>query len=106
MTLLVFVSFPSREVAREIVHRCIEERLAACAHLQPEVESVYRWQGKVEVATETPVVFKTAGDRYPALEARLKELHPYEVPEIIALEAAGGLPAYQAWVAEETTPPH
>lgn len=106
MMLLVLVAFPNRELAREVARRCIDERLAACAHIQPEVESVYRWEGKVEEATETPVVFKTGAARYPALEARIRELHPYEVPEVIALNVEGGLPAYLAWVADETAPLH
>jgi len=76
----------------------VEERLVACGNVVPGVESIYRWEGKVETAAEVLVIFKTTIGRYPEMEARVKALHPYEVPEIVSLRVADGLPAYLRWV--------
>ena len=73
-------------------------RCAACANLLPPVESIYWWEEKVESANETLVLFKTSADRYDALETTLRQLHPYEVPEIIAFRIEQGLPEYLQWV--------
>lgn len=100
---LVITTFPDAEAARDIAGRCVEARLAACATLLPGVESVYRWEGKIEQAQEVVLLLKTTAERYPALEAQLKEWHPYEVPEIVALDPVAGLPAYLAWIASETS---
>jgi len=81
----------------------LDERLAACVQLLPQVESLYRWQGQIEQAEETLLLMKTSQARWPALRDRLAELHPYEVPEIVALEIADGLPAYLDWVRDETS---
>lgn len=97
-------SCPDRETAATIASALVEARLAACASVQEDVESVYRWQGRVERARETLLVAKTTRDRLPALVARIQALHPYELPEIIAFEAAGGSAAYLAWVEAETRP--
>jgi len=80
----------------------VSKRLAACASLVPGVRSVYRWKGKVEEADETLLVLKTPASRVRALVAAVVELHPYEVPEVLALPAAEVLPAYAKWVREET----
>ncbi len=99
--LLVLSTFPDAETARRIARTLVEERLAACGNLIPGIESIYRWQGEVETAREALVLFKTTQAAYPALEARLKALHPYEVPEILALPpTATGWPPYLAWVGE------
>jgi periplasmic divalent cation tolerance protein len=66
---------------------------------------VYRWKGAVETAEEYPVLIKTAADRYPELEKTIRALHPYELPEIVAVGIEAGLPAYLAWVEAETRPP-
>lgn len=79
----------------------LERRLAACVNLLSPARSLYRWQGQIETATEIPMLIKTTRAGYPALEAALRELHPYEVPEIIALPLAAGLPAYLDWVAAQ-----
>ena len=92
--IVVFCTFPSHELARQIGTTLVEAQLAACVNLCPSVESIYRWQGKVESGREVLAMIKTTAATYPQLEARLKELHPYEVPEIIALPAAQVLPAY------------
>ena len=98
--LLVFATFPSRDLARTIGRMLVEERLVACVNLLPQVESIYRWQGAVETAEETLALYKTTETRYPAFQGRLKELHPYEVPEIVAVSIAHALPSYLKWVAE------
>src|SRR5256885_12755121 len=97
-TLLACSTFPEIETARRIAHQLVTENLAACANIIPEVESIYRWQDKIENAQETLVFFKTTAPRYAAFQDRLKALHPYEVPEIICLRNADGLPEYLSWV--------
>lgn len=81
----------------------LDRREAACIQVLPAMVSHYRWQDKRETATEIPMLIKTTAARYPAVEATLRELHPYDLPEIIALPVAAGLPAYLAWVAAEVT---
>lgn len=98
MMFLVLTTFPDGPGAREIAGRLLDERLAACVTVLPAAESHYVWNGERQAAAEVPVVIKTTGEAYPRLEARLRELHPYEVPEIIALPVAAGLKAYLDWV--------
>jgi periplasmic divalent cation tolerance protein len=95
--LLVFTTWPEVAKAREAAQMLVHERLAACANIAPAVESIYRWEGKVETAAETLMILKTTSDRYPQLEARIKELHSYEVPEVVAIHVDRGLPAYLRW---------
>ena len=102
-TILVISTLPDRENAEKLAHVLIEQQLAACVNILPGATSVYRWQGKVESANETIVLIKTTMARYPALEAAIKILHPYELPEIIAVPLSAGLPAYLAWVDTETS---
>jgi periplasmic divalent cation tolerance protein len=78
----------------------VEERLAACVQVAGPIESTYRWKGKVERATEWYCHCKTTRARYPALEARVRELHPYDIPEIIVVPIVAALPAYLAWIEE------
>lgn len=80
----------------------VESRLAACVSVLAGCRSVYRWKGAVEESGEVPVLIKTSAERYPALEAALRERHPYELPEIVAVPVECGLPAYLQWVAGET----
>lgn len=100
--VLVFSTAPDSESARTLARTLVEERLAACASLLPGVESVYHWQGALENAREVMLLLKTTPEAYPRLEARLRELHPYELPEIVAVDSRLGLPGYFAWVAAET----
>ena len=99
--LMVFCTFPDVASARQIGTLLVERQLAACVNLVPGVESIYRWQGAVETATETLAIFKTTTDAYPEFERALKEIHPYQVPEIIALEPAQVGTLYKAWVFSE-----
>jgi len=101
--LLVITNCPDEESANAIALAVIEAGLAACVNILPRVQSIYRWQGKVESTSEIPLFFKSSAASYPALEAKIRELHPYELPEIIALPLSHGLPAYLNWVAAETT---
>lgn len=99
---LVFCSCPDADTARRLATVLVEARLAACASVLPPMRSVYRWQGTVEQAEEVLLLAKTTADRVPALTERLRTLHPYELPEIVAVETAAGLPAYLDWVAAAT----
>jgi len=103
-TLLVLTNLPDRESAEKIARAAVEERVAACVNILGTARSVYRWQGAVEVADEVPVFLKTTEDRYGALERLIRELHPYDLPEIIAIPVESGLADYLDWVAEETRP--
>ena len=98
--LLVLSTFPDVATARRIGRRLVEEKYAACANIVPLVESIYWWEKKVESANEALVLFKTSAVRYAVLENALRQLHPYEVPEIIALPVERGLPDYLRWVSE------
>lgn len=101
-TLLVLSNLPDAPSAQALARMLVEQRLAACVNILPAVQSVYRWQGAIEEATETTVLIKTTPARYAELEAAIRGTHPYEVPEIIALPVAAGLPAYLDWVVSET----
>jgi periplasmic divalent cation tolerance protein len=96
--LLVLCTFPDSKQARQIGTLLVERQLTACVNLVPAVESIYRWQGKVENATEVLAVFKTTTAVFLAFEKALAELHPYEVPEIIAIHPAEVSATYAAWV--------
>lgn len=98
--LLALSTFPDAETARRISNQLVSERFAACANILSPVESVYRWKGKIETANETLVFFKLSEDRQAAFQEKLRSLHPYEVPEIILVPVAGGLPEYLRWVAD------
>lgn len=100
--LLCLSACPDPETAGRIAAALVDERLAACVNVLPGLRSVYRWQGKVESAEETLLLIKTTQDRLERVSARIVELHPYELPEVIAVEAAGGLPAYLDWIAAQT----
>jgi len=100
--LLVITNCPDQPVAECIAQSLVESRLAACVNILAPCRSVYRWQGAVESTSEIPLLIKTRTECYAALEAAIRRLHPYEVPEIVALPVEHGLPAYLAWVAGET----
>ncbi len=99
---LILSTCPDADTAQRLARILVEERLAACVSLLPGAVLTYRWQGRVEQATEVQLLAKTPADRRDALMARLAELHPYELPEILAVETAAGLPAYLDWVTAET----
>ena len=100
--LLVFTNLPNRPAAQTLARALIERRLAACVNVLAECTSVYRWKGAVESAVEVPMLIKTTLSAYPALEQAIRELHPYELPEIVAVPITRGLPGYLDWIAAET----
>lgn len=99
--LVVLCTFPNAAKATEIARIIVSERLAACVNLQ-EVASIYSWKDELQNEAETLAIIKTTDERFEALKKRLVELHPYEVPEVIAMHVAGGHAPYLAWVADNT----
>ncbi len=103
--LLCLSTCPDAEIAAKIAHALVEERLAACVNRLPGLLSTYRWQRKIHEDAEVLLLIKTTRECFEPLRARLVELHPYEVPELVAFEIAGGLPAYLDWLAREIANP-
>lgn len=101
-TLLVFTNLPDTASASTLAALLIERRLAACVNILAPCTSVYRWQGTVETASEVPLLIKTTRARYAELQDAVREAHPYELPELIAVPVTDGLPGYLVWVAAET----
>jgi len=100
--LVVFVTTPTAERAAELARALVEERLAACGNVVPGLRSIYRWEGKVHDEGEALLVLKTTRARFEALRERVLALHPYQVPEVIALPIEAGSAPYLAWIAAET----
>ena len=98
---IVITTLPSRDAAQAIARTLIEERLAACVQLVDGLQSIYRWEGRIDESAECQLTAKTTADASPALIERLRALHPYEVPEILTLDAAAGH-AYAAWLGAQT----
>ncbi|MFO1434358.1 MAG: divalent-cation tolerance protein CutA [Candidatus Competibacteraceae bacterium] len=96
--LLIYCTCPEQALAERLAEALVEDRLAACINIVPGITSVYRWQGEVQHDSELLLLIKTRGECYPALEARIRELHSYEVPEIIAVPIQRGSGAYLAWI--------
>ena len=106
MTVLVcLTTCPDAATAERIAEALVGEGLAACVNLLPGVTSVYRWQGAVERSTEVLLIIKTTESGFAALRDRLLELHPYELPELIAVPVGPGLPAYLDWVRDQVARP-
>ncbi|MCS6786893.1 MAG: divalent-cation tolerance protein CutA [Thiobacillaceae bacterium] len=103
-TLVVLTTLPDQAAAVQLARKLVEARLAACVNVLASCTSVYRWQGAIEQAQEVPLVIKTTAERYTAMETFVREQHPYELPELIALPVTQGLPAYLDWVGAETRP--
>lgn len=102
--LLVFCTCPDQATAEALAEEAVTRRLAACVAIGAAQQSVYRWQGAVERASEVPLTFKTTADRFEALRDAIVARHPYELPEIVAVEAAAGLAPYLAWIGDSTRP--
>jgi len=98
--LLALSTFPDAEIARRISNQLVSERFAACANIFPSVESIYRWKEKIESGNETLVFFKVSENRQSTFQDKLRSLHPYDVPEIVFVPVADGLPEYLKWVSE------
>src|SRR5437762_10393813 len=99
--LLALSTFPDAEIARRISNQLVSERFAACANILPSVESIYRWNEKIESGNETFAFFKVSEDRQSAFQDKLRSLHPYDIPEIIFVPVASGLQKYLQWVSEK-----
>ena len=101
-TRLIYVTAPSHDEALRLARVAVEERLAACANVLGPITSVYWWEGKVNQDGEVALLLKTRAALVEALTARLRELHPYECPCVVALAIDGGNPAFLSWIAAET----
>ena len=100
----VLTTAPNAEVGGLIARALVEARFAACVNVIPGVRSIYRWEGEVQDDPEVVLIIKTRADRCEALAARIKDLHPYDVPEVLVLPAVGGSAPYLAWIETETKP--
>ncbi len=103
--IVALTTAPTAETARALVEALVERRLVACGTVLPGATSIYRWKGAVERAQEALVVLKTTARRWTELAAALPALHPYEVPELVALPVVHGHPAYLQWLGEATADP-
>jgi len=101
--LLVLVTCPGRKVGETIGHTLVQERLAACVNVVPNLTSIYRWEEKIHREAEVLLVIKTRRIRLPALIRRVRGLHPYTIPEIVALPLVGGSAPYLSWLRNSTT---
>ena len=100
---VVLTTLDSREDARSLVRRLVNDRLVACGTIVENALSIYEWQGKLEETPEVLVLLKTRKEHWEQLRAVVHKLHPYDVPELLALPVDGCIPAYLAWLAEQTT---
>lgn len=99
--IIVFSNVPDVDCAQRIGEALVNAQLAACVNILSPCQSMYRWQGKLERASEIPMVIKTRQTVYDKVETMILSMHPYELPEIIALHVSGGLPRYLQWVDAE-----
>ena len=101
-SLLILTNLPDAASAEHLARALVEARAAACVNVLSPCRSIYRWEGRLEAAEETPLLIKTTAVNYPKVEAIVRERHPYDLPELIALPITNGLPAYLDWLAMET----
>ena len=97
--LVAFCTFPDPEIARKVAAELVTQRLTACGNIVLPIHSIYQWHGKIESTEEVLAIFKLESSRYPEFEEKIRSMHPYEVPEIIAFPVSKGFPAYLEWVA-------
>ncbi|HSI27767.1 MAG: divalent-cation tolerance protein CutA [Methylophilus sp.] len=100
--IIVFTHVPDMACAESMAQALVNEQLAACVNISSPVKSVYRWQGQIEMADEIALTIKTVRQGYDKVAERIRALHPYELPEIVAIHVNEGLPEYLRWVAAET----
>lgn len=100
--VLVMTNLPDRDTATRLAEALVDNRTAACVNILAPCRSIYHWKGRTESAEEIPMLIKTTSERYDAVERSIRELHPYELPEIICVQVSAGLPAYLQWIQEET----
>jgi periplasmic divalent cation tolerance protein len=101
--LLLLTNLPDRDSAQQLANKLVENHAAACVNILAECTSVYRWEGKIETSGEVPLLIKTTRSAYKRAEELIQALHPYELPEIIAVSVVAGLPAYLKWAIEEVS---
>jgi periplasmic divalent cation tolerance protein len=101
--VIALTTLPADADAAEFGRTLVDERLAACVNLLPVMESVYRWEGKIEFEAERQMVIKTSRDRIVDLWDRVRELHPYEVPEFVVIPIVDGNEAYLRWIGDSTS---
>lgn len=102
--ILVLTSLPDADTARRMARELVEARLAACVQIGAPVEALYHWRGRLETATEIPLAIKTRADAWPGLARAIRERHPYELPEIVAVPIIDALPEYLDWIVARTLP--
>jgi len=100
--IMVYVTAGGRDEATKLAHAVIDERLAACVNILPEITAVFRWEGAVSEGAETAMIMKSTGALLPKLTARIKELHSYDCPCVVAIPIEGGNKAFIKWIADET----
>ena len=100
--VLVLTTFPANSDADKLARTLVDERLAACVNILPPMRSIYTWKGAIELADERQLLIKTATHRVKELETRLKELHPYDVPEFLVISVLEGSGDYLSWLADVT----
>jgi periplasmic divalent cation tolerance protein len=100
--ILVITNLPDKATALKLAEKLISKKLAACVNVQAECTSFYRWENKIETTSELPIFIKTLSQHYAEVEKIIKEMHPDELPEIIAVSISAGLPAYLQWISTET----
>lgn len=100
--IVVLTMLPERADAETLARELLSARLAACIQIGAAVRSLYHWRGQIETASEIPMAIKTRAELYASVEAAIRERHPYELPEIIAVPITDGLPAYVDWISAET----
>lgn len=103
--IAVLTNLPDSESAFNLARTLLRANLAACVNVLAPATSLYRWEGRLEEASEVPVLIKSTRERYAELERAIVEAHPYDLPEIVVLPVEAGLPAYLGWVQSECTPP-
>jgi periplasmic divalent cation tolerance protein len=100
--ILMYVTFPTLDLARSVGASVVSERLAACVNILPAMQSIYRWQGQIERADEVVMLIKTRASLVDAVMAHVQALHPYDTPAIVTLPIASGHPTFLAWIMAET----
>ena len=102
MVVLILTTVPDEASGEALARTLVEERLAACVNLHGPMTSLYRWNGAVEREVERQLIIKTTSDRIPAVEARVRQLHSYDVPEFLVVPVATGGATYLSWIGEQT----
>ena len=102
--IMVLTTLPDRAAAEALARELLATRLAACVHIGAALHSLYHWQGKIETADEIPVAIKTRAELYTKVEHAVRQRHPYELPEIVAVPFVHGWAPYLDWIVQETSP--